>query len=108
MKQEIVSTEKIVIEISLLGQTANPFSTVTGRKKTVRINGETVYEEYESYPQFSRTTKTGVLLNDLQRHLSFRQQTKSCEQRRSKGGDFVHRVKVVWSKLLFQVVHFKK
>lgn len=103
MNNNIVSTDKIVIEINLLGQLGSRFSTVTGRKKKVIVNDELIYEEYESYPQFSRTTKTAVLLNELERHLSFRQHTKSGEQGRSYGRNFVSRVKIILSKLLLRL-----
>lgn len=107
MNQQIVHTEKIVIETNFYGEKKTRFSAVSAREKVVFVNDEVVYKEWQTCPQFQKEGNTSVALQNFEEQLLLRQQSKSTKQSRSNGRNFVQRVKLVWSKLFFKIVNFK-
>ena len=107
MNEQIVHTEKIVIETNFYGEKKTKLSAVSAREKIVFVNDEVVYREWQKCPQFQNNGNTSVALNELEKQLSFRQQSKSAKQCRSDRRNFIQRVKFVWAKLLAKVVNFK-
>ena len=107
MNQQIVHTEKIVIETKFYGEKKTIFSAVSAREKIVFVNGEVVYKEWQKGPHFQNNGNTSVALNELEKQLLFRQQSKSAKQSRSNRRNFIQRIKFVWCKLLAKIVNFK-
>ena len=107
MKQQIVHTEKIIIETNFYGDKKTIFSTVSAREKIVFVNDEVVYREWQKCPQFKNNGNTSVALCELEKQLSFTQQGKSTEKCRSYRRNLIQRIKFVWRKLFPKKINFK-
>jgi hypothetical protein len=107
MNQQIINTEKIVIETNFYSEKKTICSVISASEKIVFVNDEVVYKEWQKYPHFQNNGNTSVALNELEKQLLFRKQSKSAKQSRSYRRNFVQRVKLVWAKLLAKIVNFK-
>ena len=108
MKQEtIVFTEKIVIQTNFYGEKKTRFSAVSAREKIVFVNDEVVYKEWQKFPQFQNNGNTSVALNELEKQLSFRQQSKSTKKCRNDRRNFIDCIKFVWAKLFSKNINLK-
>lgn len=106
-QNEIVRTEKIVIKTNFYGEKKSIFSAVSAREKTVFVNDEVVYKEWQKCPQFQNNGGISVALNELEKLLSFRQHSQSSKKRLGNCRNFAQCIKLIWSKLLFKIVNFK-
>ena len=109
MKQEFLFSEKTVIEVNFYGelQKDKDFKTVNSREKIVYVNGELIYKEWQSWPQFHHKESTSVALENLERQLSFRKHCSSGKQSSNDSRNFAQTVKMVWAKFLFKMFNFK-
>ena len=107
MNQQIVHTEKIVIETNFYGEKKPIFSVVSAREKIVFVNDEVVYKEWQKCPYFQINGNTSVALNELEKQLSFRYHGGGSKQSTNNRRNFAQRVKVVWAKFLLKVFNFK-
>ena len=57
MNEQIVHTEKIVIETNFYGEKKTKLSAVSAREKIVFVNDEVVYREWQKCPQFQNNGK---------------------------------------------------
>lgn len=104
---EKITTDKIVIEVNLFGETKNNYSKVLAREKVVTLNGEIVYKEWERWPQFYKSDKSSVLLDNFLKQVSFMQQSQPGENSSRNSRNFVSNLKFIWAKFLFKIVNFQ-
>ncbi|TAD94502.1 MAG: hypothetical protein EAY75_00015 [Bacteroidetes bacterium] len=105
--QEVLHTQKVVIETKFYGLKKTALSAASAREKIVTVDDEVGYKEWQRYPQFQHTGKTGMALHEFEKQLSFRQQGKPTKKRSSNRRNFVERIKFVWRKLFFKAINFK-
>lgn len=109
MKQQFLFADKTIIEVTYYGESQRDgtFGTVKSREKKVSVNGELVYTEWQTWPQFHHKGNTSVALENLERQLSFRKHSSSGKQSANDSRNFTQTVKMVWAKFLFKMFNFK-
>ena len=108
-QQKPLFTDVTVIEVTYLGEPTIKLSggIINSREKKVTVNGELIYTEWQTWPQFHHKENTSVALENLERQLSTRKQSQSTKKSSSNRRNFVDRFKFVWAKLFPKVVNLK-
>ena len=106
-KNTVVKTDEIIIKVDFIGEPIAKFSKIVAKEKSVFVNGELVFKEWQSWPQFQNIENTSVALENLEKQLSFRYHGGSSKQSSNNRRNFAQRVKVVWAKFLLKVFNFK-
>ena len=106
-EQKELYTDKTVIEVTYFGQPNKLGGTINSREKKVSVNGELIYTEWQSWPQFHHKENTSVALENLERQLSFRQHTNCRQERTGNSGKLAKFFKIVWAKLFNKIINFK-
>jgi hypothetical protein len=67
------------LKLTFYGEKKARSSVVSAREKFVFVNDEVVYKEWQKCPHFQKNVNTSIALNELEKQLSFRQQSKSTK-----------------------------
>ena len=109
MNQEFLFSETTIITVNYYGEKPKDksFKVVKSREKKVSVNGDLVYTEWQSWPQFHHKENTSVALENLESQLSLRNHSSSSKQSSDDSRNFAQTVKMVWAKFLFKMFNFK-
>ena len=102
----VIKNSHIVIDVSYLGENGN-FGAVKAVEKSITVNGSLVYKEWQSWPQYHHKANTSVVLNELEKQLSFKPDCNTSKQGIGDTRNFIKCFKVFWAKLLFKRINLE-
>jgi hypothetical protein len=91
MNNQIINSQKIVIETNFYGEKKELMSPVTAIEKVVTIDDIVVYKQWQKSQLHTANTKVSDALNELDNQLFFRQQCQTTKKSRCNKRNFIER-----------------